>query len=83
MKLITSNLKVGGWRGVFGWLLWLFLGYERKPRCAAFYSHAWDSRCVGLADPRCLGGNCTKCCNELCKDRCRHRGWTVMKGGVS
>jgi hypothetical protein len=29
-----------------------------------------NERCAGIADPRCIAGNCTMHCKEFCGDRC-------------
>lgn len=53
--------------------LWLWIGRlfswapeppEPMPECASAY-------CTGLADVRCVGGNCTRHCNLDCGGHCR------------
>lgn len=59
-------------KGLFPWLREIFMG-KRPPRC----SH---DLCDGLADPRCIGGNCTCHCNGIAKvdasgsSCCNHQG---------
>ena len=47
---------------------WLFVDEER---CASFdHAAILFQRCVGRADPRCRGGNCTAHCKDHCDGRC-------------
>jgi len=63
--------------GIIGWIfrfVWRLLFGQPKPkapkppRCAHRHQYA-DRDCTALADPRCLGGNCTEHCRDFCGDR--------------